>query len=352
MENVTDFNETAFVFRQGVWINDVVFNCIFFMVSIYLSIALVYHQAKVEKPKETKFLQLTLERKYIVLSKYTCISIAVFSALWNLSELVLNILEVFTVFPNDSTQQRSAAEVACNLFFILAAFAVSLGNFFVYFFLWLRQSIFYFHSSLNFLYNTYLKVFSFSVLISYLLFGIGLMSAYLIKVRYSLNDAGHCEIQVESADETAYLKILLSWNIVSILMQIMLLGLFIYPLLKQASWQNKVFGEGSKKMDQSMLKRVKKAVVLASVCLITDILTALAVGLVFEKNTNSSFFMYDINLAINHLVTIACSDNWKKLLWPWSIKCLTVSSSKVTEASTTSQQATHGNNSTAVTVTS
>ena len=335
MENVTDFSKTAFVFGQGVWINDVVFNCIFFMVSIYLLIALVYHQAKVEKPKETKFLQLTLERKYVVLSKYTCISIAVFSALWNFFELVLNTLEVFPVFPNESTQQRSAAEVACNLLFILATFAVSLGNFFVYVFLWLRQSIFYVHSSLKFLYNTHLKVFSFSIMVYYLLFGIALMSAYLIKVRYTLNDAGHCEIQVESTDETAYFIILLFRNIAPILMQISLLSLFIYPLLKQASWQNKVFEEGKEKMNKGMLKRVKKAVVLASVCLATDILTAVVVGLEFKKIMNSSFFMYDIELAINHLVTIACFDYWKKLLWPWSMKCLTVSSSEVKEASTT-----------------
>ena len=349
MENLTDFNETSFIFRQGVWINDIVFNCIFFVVSIYLFIALLYHQAKVEKPKERKFMQLTLERKYVVLSKYICIAIAVISAIWNLSELALNTLEAVTVFPDDSTQQRNATEVACNLLFILAAFAVSFGSFFVYIFLWLRQSIFYVHSTLNFLYNTYLKVFSFSVLILYFLFGIALMSLYLIKVRYPLNNAGRCEIEVDNADETAYLKILLAWNIGSILMQLLLLGLFIYPILKQASWQNKVFGEGREKTNERILRRVKKALVLASVCLATDILTAVAIGLVFEKNTNSSFFMYDINLTINHLVTIACFDDWKKLLWPWSMKCLTVCSSNVNEAATTFQQTTNGNSFTAVT---
>ena len=49
--------------------------------------------------------------------------------------------------------------------------------------------------------------------------------------------------------------------------------------------------------------------------------------------------MYDINLAINQLVTIACFDQWKKLLWPWNTKCLTASAITANESS--SEQATN-----------
>ena len=343
MENLSNHNETSFTFRREVWINDIVFKCIFITVSLYLLTALVYYRVKIEKSKKKTFMQLTLEQKYVVLSKYTCITIAAFSVFWNFNELALDTLEGFAGFSNKSTQLSSATEVACNVLKLSAGITISCGNFFVYVFLWLRQSVFYVHSSLKILYNTCLKVFSFSVLIIYFLFGVCLLSAYFIKVRYTLNQAGVCQFQVENGGNVSYLQILIAWAIASILMQILLLGLFIYPILKQSSWQKKFSIKGKKEKslkNVGILKRVKKAVILASVCLATDVLTVVALKLLFDENANSSSFIYDINLAINHLVTIVCFDHWKKMLWPWNTQCLRASVSTVDEASTSSQQTT------------
>ena len=348
MKNLTNYNKTSFNFRQGIWINEFVFECILVKVFLYLFIALIYHQVKVEKHKKVKFLQLTLERKYVVLSKYTCITIAVLSVIRSFNELSLSMLEGSAIFFNITKQHHNTVKIACNILPVIGGFAISFGNFFVYVFLWLRQSIFYVHSSLNFLYNTCLKVFSIFVLISYFLFGISLLSAYFIKVRYALNEFGICQFRVENDDDTSYLQILIAWNIASILIQISLLGLFIYPLLKQASWQKKLSMKGNKvksTKNTRMLRRVKKAVTLASVCLLTDILTLAAVSLAFEKNANNTSVMYDINLAINFLVTIVCFDYWKKLLWPWNTKCLTIPVSALDEASSWSQQTTANRNS-------
>ena len=343
MENLTDFNKTSFTFRRGVWINETAFNSVFVAVSLYLLIILVYYQVKIEKINKVKFLQLTLERKYVALSKYACIAIAVLSVVWFLARLGFNTLEGFIVFPKRYNQQGSATEAVCNTIPLIGGFALSLGNFFVYVFLWLRQSIFYVHSSLKVLYNTCLKVFNFSVLILYFFFGISLLSAYLIKVQYTTKKAGFCQLQISSGDEISYLRILIAWNIASILMQLSLLGLFIYPILKQASWQNKLSRKGKKKKSLKnvrMLRRVKKSVILALVCLSTDVLTAVSIRLAFKENTNTSLFMYGLNLVINHLVTIICFDYWKKMLWPWNTKCLTVSKKSIADETSVSSQQT------------
>ena len=302
MENLTDFNKTSFTFRRGVWINETAFNSVFVAVSLYLLIILVYYQVKIEKINKVKFLQLTLERKYVALSKYTCIAIAVLSVVWFLARLGFNTLEGFIVFPKRYMQQSSAIEAVCNTSSRWICHIVR--QIFVYVFLWLRQSIFYVHSSLKVLYNTCLKVFSFSVLISY---------------QYTTKKAGFCQLQISSNDEISYLRILIAWNIASILMQLSLLGLFIYPILKQASWQNKLSRKGKKKKSMKnirVLRRVKKSINLALVCLSTDVLTAVSIRLAFKENTNTPLFMYGLNLVINHLVTIICFDYRKKLLWP------------------------------------
>ena len=317
MENSTHFNNFSYTIRRGIWINDFVFSCVLLMVSVYLSVALVYHKIKIEKPLKAKFFRLTLEKKYRVMSKYICIFIGIFSLIRCVSDIGVNSLEWKTVFSYQSVQATAVDTIACNVLSQVSASAIYFGNVFVYVFLWLRQSIFYVQSTLKVLYNKKLKAFSFFILIFYLVLGITLFLAYSIFVQYSLNSAGLCQFQVTTNNNALFVQILTSWNILSIVMQILVLSLFIYPLLKQTSWKLNQQG----KQNHHMLRVVKKAVVLTSVSLVTDICTLLSLRLVVSDDSNNPTFLYDVNLVINHLVTIACFGFWRKLLWPWSIKC-------------------------------
>ena len=144
--------------------------------------ALVYYHAEFEQIKATTFLQLTMERKYAVLSKYTCISIAFFSVVWNFSDQSLNTLQWFVTFSHISILQNRATEVASSSLPLNTGISTALGNFLVYVFLWLPENIFDIYLSLQFLHNICLKVFSFFVLILFFLFGVSLLCASLIKV--------------------------------------------------------------------------------------------------------------------------------------------------------------------------
>ena len=263
---------------------------------------------------KSKFFQLTLENKYRVLSIYSCILIGISSMVRSLCEIGLRSLEWNAVFSNESTQPTTAANTACNVLPHISASALVFGYCFVFFFLWLRQIIFYMHPTLSVLYKNKLKTFSFSILPTYLLFAISFVIIHLAKGQYALSSVGFCVFQVEPKSFTAYIKFLIAWSICSTAMQLSLLGLFIYPLLKQSSWHK----NEQSLQSHRMLPLVKKSVILASVSVITDILTAVFVNVFFQDATNNPTFVHNLNLVINHLITIGIFKFWKNLLMPWS----------------------------------
>ena len=317
MENKTlSSNTLGFTFRTEIWITDIVFTSILTAVSIYLIVTLLYHHLRIEKKNATAFLKLPLEKRYGVSSKYLCIFIAIFSLIYQLVSIGQLVVDGKAYHNNGLVQQFATSEIVCNFLSHTAGVALVIGNFMVNLFLWFRQSIFYVQPCLKILFSKYLRFFSFAVLIIYLLVGTSLFVTYLIYVRFEVNEAGVCHFELDSSGAMSNGEnILVGWTASSILMQIILLGLFIYPLLKRALWQ----GNLSNERKLHLIKKVKKAVILTLMCLVTDVAAAVVLILVAEENTNNATFFYNVNIVVNLLVTIACFEHWRKLLWPWNI---------------------------------
>ena len=313
MANSSNFNET-FRFRSEVWLNDTVLSCILAVVALYLLAALAFHEVRVEKPRKERFRRLSLENKFGVLSKYTCILIAIAALLRHLNSLGMLWLEYSAVY-GSLPDNSSAANSACTILPPVGNVALTVGGGLVYLFLWFRQRVFYIHPSLKILSNKFVTALSFGILIMWIFFWIALYFAYFIIVRYHFTKKGGCLFVDESALPYGY--IIFSWTAVSVFMQVVLLGLFIYPILKRSLWR----GHQSTDGNSPLMRRVKKAVALAAICFLTDVLSVVATIVLFEDNTNSPIFMYSVNLTINQFATIACFDYWKKLLWPWNCRC-------------------------------
>ena len=64
---------------------------------------------------------------------------------------------------------------------------------------------------------------------------------------------------------------------------------------------------------------MKKAIILALIAFATDILSILANILLSAENATNLTFDFGLNLVVNHLVTIACFDYWRQLIWPWNL---------------------------------
>ena len=315
MEVSTNFSQTAFMFRREIWISDFVINCILAFISLYLLVALLYQTIITKKRDKTNFFRLTLEEKYGVLSNYTCIAIAVVSFIRHLCCIGLFLVEWYAISSKQSMLQNHAAEIVCRVLSRITTISFGTGGSMIYLFLWFRQSVFYVHSSLQVLNNKFVQIFSFVIFILYVLFCIALLTAYLFTIRYELNEEGLCLFEIGKA--IVYAAMIICWTSVAILMQIALLGLFIYPMLKQALWRQNQQEEPSSRL----MTRVKKAVYLAITCFVTDIFSGVSLFFLYEKNSNNPMFLYSFNLLINHLVTIVCFDHWKKLLWPWITTC-------------------------------
>ena len=304
---------TVLEFKLEYWISNNAVSSHVLLFFLYILLALLYHEIRLEKPRQNGLLHLPMEERYRVLSKYACIFIAIASLVLFVNEAIYRSVEGIAVF---SGSYLTTAETVCvvSLPIRYVAFTVSYGS--VYLFLWLKQRVIYVHPSLKVLNNKYVSVFSLAVFILWILFWISLVIVYFIKVQYRLDRKRGCTIDEDSMK--TFNEIVFTWTSASILMQISLLSLFIYPILKQARWRDQ-------QNNPNLMRRVKKAVVFASICLGTDIV-AIVVYLFFAIGcaANSATWAYSINLLINHLITIGCFDHWKKLLWPWNKKCCRV----------------------------
>ena len=253
MENITEC--TGLGFKLEYWITNITICSLVSLIFLYILLALLYHEIKVEKPRQIGFLQLPIEKRYRVLSRYTCISIAIASFVLFVSSASYWSVEGIEIFTGS---YQTSAETVCIVFNPTFDVGFTVGNGLVYTFLWLRQRVIYVHPSLKVLNNKYVSAFSFIVLILWILFWISLLIAYLMNAQYRLNRKTGCNLDKDSAKP--YNEIVFTWTAVSTSMQISMLILFIYPILKQARWRDQ-------QNNLNLMRRVKKAVVFASICL-------------------------------------------------------------------------------------
>ena len=231
MENITECIDLEF--KLEYWISNIAICSFVSLVSLYILLALVYHKIRLKKPHPKGFLQLPIEERYRILSKCICISIAIAPLILFLSSVSYWAVEGITIF---SGSNLTAAETVCDVSLRITNAAITGGNGFVYLFLWLRQRVFYVHPSLEIFNNKYVSIFSFAVLILWILFWISLAIPYFMKVQYRLISRIGCI--VDKGSFKLYSKVVLAWTAVSILMQMSLLSLFVYPILKQAQWRD------------------------------------------------------------------------------------------------------------------
>ena len=319
MENSTNFDRAVpFVpFTWELWIIEIGCSSILSIISTYLLVAFLYHQTSVKKTNKIGFFQKNLEEKFKIMSTYATTLSGVCVLIRHLDTTVLFTFEGIILFSNLTVQQTAVAEVACKVLPRVANLSLICAGVLMNLFLWLRQSIFYVHPSLKIIKNKYLKFLSFSTLAIYSLFGIVVAVLYFVKVYNQFSKTRGCPAR-ENDGGSSYLKIVISWTVTSILMQIILLGLFIYPILKRTSIQRH---QNDAHNSNRLLKRIKKAVILATVCLSSDVIVLTVYISILLNESRDTGFPYSINMAVNFLVAISWFDYWKKLLWPWNSKC-------------------------------
>ena len=327
MENTSYRNNSTFIFRDNIWKINLIFSAVLAFLSIYVLAAFLFYIAKKRKQKEN-FFQLSLEKKYRFLSLCLSCFIGFFAVVRHLNSIALLWFEKQALQSSLDQEDLLVAERRCEILPRIGVSFLTSGLTFVYLFLWFRQRIFYIHPSLSVLNSKVvsgLSSFSFALWLGYF---IATTLSYFFIVRYHFEPFGGCLIVKETGQQ--YADIITSWAVFSVFMQMMLLGLFIYPIVKRGLWK-----DHSENLNPCLFKRVQKAVLLTSACLFSDIVSAIASNTLYTADTNNVFIVYSVNLLVNHLVTIACFDYWKLILWPWCIKTDSIDINKESKSPST-----------------
>ena len=167
---------------------------------------------------------MPLEKRFSVLSKYTCICIAFVTFLRNLNRIGLLIMDGVAFFSSNAKPSTVGAEIACNVLARTTNFLLAVCKSLVYLFWWFRQSIYYVQPHLKVLNTQHVRNFSVSVSIFYFVIGVSLFVVYLITSEYKTNETGFCygESKIGS-NSWSYSTLILVLTRLSVSMQIALL---------------------------------------------------------------------------------------------------------------------------------
>lgn len=105
--------------------------------------------------------------------------------------------------------------------------------------------------------------------------------------------------------------------------QIVLLGLFAYPLFLHA--RNSVLGENN--MKKSIIKVLKRVFIVALICCLTDTVTTIISAVSENIYPECSFLLYNLNIASNLFALLYSFSDWKiRMFYPFLYCCHTVPS--------------------------
>ena len=278
-------------------------------ISFYLIIILTFDLIK--SNIKNNLYNSTWEKSHFRKSKILCIFVAILVFVRSLTSFgFLGLKNYFSLRGNFSENQRTDADTICFAIITVLNVTLTIGTCLVYAFLWLRQRIFYTLPQLKALSNKCVKIFSTSILVVWFLYFTVLITCYFVFVRYKFSFFHGCKTVDKDANDAIF-YIVISWAIMTVLMEISLLGLFIFPLLKRERWRKKNFNASNSA--SVLLMRVKKATKLTLITALSDIV-AFSLSIAFEGAVTNAVFTF--NMLVNLFAAIGCYDHWKSLLCP------------------------------------
>lgn len=179
----------------------------------------------------------------------------------------------------------------------------------VYSFLWARQRVFYINPALRQLNGPVLRIFSHVVAAFWSLYFISSTILLLGFMRWDFVENKGCRparYKIPVID--GHFK---SWIVCCAVMQLSVLILFIYPIIKRSTMTRAGLNTNSK-----LFHRVRKAAILTVVCIATDVISFCVAFLI----TNKAISLFCINACVNQYSMIFCFDYWKIILCPCTKK--------------------------------
>ena len=163
--------------------------------------------------------------------------------------------------------------------------------------------------------NKCVRFISFASIIGMLLCELVILTFYFIFVRYQFNSFRSLCTIILDRENLIWLKMINPlWWAKTIVIALLLLCLFIFPLKKYETWRknNNTNGVNS---SSSLNKTVKKVIFLSIIASVSDIFVALSVYF-FNISHYIHTALFNLTMLINLFAAIGCFDDWKSILCP------------------------------------
>ncbi|XP_076813919.1 uncharacterized protein LOC143460335 [Clavelina lepadiformis] len=275
------------------------------VMGIYLVVCLLFYEYRV-KIKNQQIGQLNRQRQNLIRDRvadwlrWLCLIASILA-------LVRFGLEIVEIKLGESSSiicdpiRKSKAVLQCAVITCL------------YLVLWLRQRKFYGTPAMLHLSNKIIRFFSRSVIIIMAIANVLTITLYVATRGYQSSGRG-CRLEWSSI--WTKLPGLLQF-IFTTLFQVILLGLFIYPLYKHRVAMKSVVSN-SPNNEIKVIKRVTLATVVA---VVTDGLAGLVALVAFSKSFGAlRQLIYDVDMLVNLLAIICSFADWRTRLAPFLVK--------------------------------
>ena len=218
--------------------------------------------------------------------------------------------------PNLSEEERIYADMGCQAAIMFFNFAFIIGKDLIYFFLWIRQRIFYIHPEIKMFNNKCVRLISVGSIIGMLLWEAVMLICYFIFARYRFDSSTSLCTVVDSEVASWFLTVYILQVIKITVINLILLSLFIFPLKKYETLRKKNCINGLNSTS-ALHKAVKKVIFLSVIASISDILSVIVPLLLHHVALYTIFFaVSNISMLINLFAAIGCFDDWKSILCP------------------------------------
>ena len=322
VQNFSSLSEPTVEYSWKVWISDVIICSILAPVSFYLLIALIYYHHRVENRNfcdcySKSFFQLSSEKKYRMLSKHTCIFIAISSTFRHAFSIVSLALIGRRAF-NDLALNKNTSDVMCDILPRLDVVSQVVCMSLILLFMFFIQRTYYIQASYKIKWYRCAKRMSYAISAVYIVASVGTFILWMVTAQYE-QVAGICITELK---KDPFVLSFSTWCGIMLMAQLLLLLLFLWPMLSMSSFfedeNNEVIVTDNSKR---YLKQWQRTTNIEFFYLISNATVGFIVIFWSADQRYSPFisFPFNINLVINNFLAIACFDCWKKRLWPWSV---------------------------------
>ena len=287
------------------WIRDEIFVASLTAISFYLTVALSIFEYKHSHQKESKESNWKTKVENFLSSGTLCLVAVIFTLIRCLCEQI-------------ELRLGRVSDIACRFYQHELPEIYHLALTSLYLILWTRQLKLYRHRALRHLSSPLLRFFSYTVLLGIIGSSLASLISYLVTFSLIASPAG-CVYDLSffiDGPPSSLPGILLF--VIAVVFQFSLLGLMVFPLVKQ--YEVHLCGETSEKAKkhQNVRKTIVRLTICTTICVISDGISSSLLVFVYDGISPLSFWanIYTLNLLANIVLVVCSFADWRKRLFP------------------------------------